>query len=474
LVLGLVSYFMFRLAQERNHASREAAIATAMNRFLADDLLAQTNPYQSGNAKEFFSDVIDRASSNIDRQFRAEPLTAALLHQTVAKAFDGRSDYARARREYDRANDLFLQAKGPLSQDAVLARLQRADMEARSGDPTSFVLAESGVKDAEAVISRIAQPDAELAVRVLSTRGLIALMRNDPRSAHENFGNAVRKAEAIPSFDQTALLKLKQRLAFSYLRLGDGAKAETLFRELIEASSKTAGAEDLNALPFHVNLSQALLVERKYAEAIKEADVIYPILVAKLGEDHEASMKVLGTRAAAEGSLGKWDDAIRDDLTAHELVARKQGPNSLFSISTLSDAALSQCRAGRYMEGIFNSRMAFEEAKSSFGANAGLTGGCSYALAICLMGNNQLNEAADLLDNIDAAAVTQLTGDFTVSAEVALAKGEFAVRRKNYLLANRYLQEAAPTFELPDANGMDKQTFQKLREVIDSHARAQM
>jgi hypothetical protein len=31
-----------------------------------------------------------------------------------------------------------------------------------------------------------------------------------------------------------------------------------------------------------------------------------------------------------------------------------------------------------------------------------------------LMGRNQLKEAADLLDNIDAAAVTQLTGDSTV------------------------------------------------------------
>jgi serine/threonine protein kinase len=470
LVVGLVAFYTIRLARERHRASREAAIATAMNRFLTDDLLAQSDPFKSGNAQQSLVDAISQASPRIDAQFKEEPLIAAGLHETIAKAFDRRSDLARARPEYERATDLFVKAEDPSSQDAIRVRLERADMEARSGDPGSVALAESMVNDAEAAITRNA-PQGELAVRTLLIRGVIAVQNNDIHSANQHYAEALRLAEQIPSFDQTAFFKIKQRLAFTYLRLRDGAKAEALFRDLIAASSKNGG-EDLNALPFHVNLSQTLLIERKYAEAIKEADFIYPVLAAKFGEDHDVTLKLLGARAAAEGSLHMWDDAIRDDQAAYEVIVRKQGPGALFAIETLSDTAVSQCRAGRYGEGEANARKAWVESTKGFGARAGITGGCSYALALCLIGRNKLEEASRLLNNIDVAAVTQLSGDSNVGASVALAQGEIAARHGDYALADRYAQKAAPVFDRSDADSIDKQALRDLKNAIDTHLRA--
>ena len=43
------------------------------------------------------------------------------------------------------------------------------------------------------------------------------------------------KANSLPEFDESARLTLQQRLGFSYIRLGDGAKAEQVFRGLIDA-----------------------------------------------------------------------------------------------------------------------------------------------------------------------------------------------------------------------------------------------
>jgi hypothetical protein len=167
-----------------------------------------------------------------------------------------------------------------------------------------------------------------------------------------------------------------------------------------------------------------------------------------------------------------WDEAIRDDLAIYKLVVHKQGPVSRMSLASLADAALSQCRAGRYAEGEINARKAFQQSKQAFGARAGMTGGSAYTLAICLTGMNQLEEASGLLNDVDVDAVTQLSGDSTVGPSIALAQGEIAVRRGNYVLADRYLQQAAPTFENPQANILDRQTLQRLRTAIDSHLAA--
>ncbi len=472
LVVGLVVFFTVRLAKARARADRETAIATAMNRFLAEDLLGRSDPFKSGQAKETFVDVVSQASSQIDLQFKGEPAVAARLHQTIAKAFDNRSDFPQARSEYERANTLFQQAEGPLSQDAVVVRLQRAAMEARSTDPGSLALAQSLLRDAETTISQITRPRADLAVWVPFARGAIDIIASDARAANKSFSAALRRAEAIPSFDRAALSQIKQFLAFSYIRLGDGAKAEALLRALIQEYSNTAGRDSPRALRARVNLVSALIIQHKYAEGLQEANLIYPALVAKLGEDHEVTLGILGTRAVSEAYLGLWDDAIRDDLATYRLSVRKQGPLAFRSVASLSDAGLSQCQAGKYAEGEQNTRKAFQDATQAFGARAGLTGGSAYALAICLTGTNKLDEASQLLENIDTKAVSQTNGNNTVDADVTLAKAEIAVRRGDYDSAERYIEAAAPVLDSPDADPSDKQSLEKLRKALDAHSRA--
>ncbi len=180
-------------------------------------------------------------------------------------------------------------------------------------------------------------------------------------------------------------------------------------------------------------------------------------------------MTVLGTRAASEGYLDRLNEAIRDDLAIYHLAVRKQGPVSFFSIGMLTDAALSQCRAGRYADGEPNARKAFEESKKAYGARAGITGGCSYSLAVCLIGANKLEEASELLRNIDVRAVTELSSDSTVGASIELAQGEVAARRGDYALAKRCVDDAAPAFASPGAPIGYRKELEELKRVVYSH-----
>ena len=469
LAVGLgLSFTLYRRAvRERDLANRQTAIASSINKFLSDDLLGRSNPFASGKASESLMDAIKQASPGIDRKFKNEPLIAARLHQTIARAFDNRTDYPDARQEYDRAAALFKQVDGELSEDAIIVQLQRVTLEARSYESGSLPLAKSILGQQEALIAKLPHPRPDLPVWLSSARGMVALIENNAKSAAENFQAAVDKAETLPEFDESARLTFKQRLAFSYIRLGEGAKAEQLFRELIVAFTRVVGADSPNVLRVRLNLAQAFMIQNKHADAIKEATAIYPEFVTRLGADHELTMQLLSTRAQSEGSLGLWDDAIRDDLAIHDLAVRKQGPLSFFAIATLTDASLAQCRAGRYREGESNARQAYAASMKAFGPAAGLTGGAAYPLASCLILLGKLDEASTLLQQINVPALTQLTGDPDWGANAALAQAEIAYRRGNYDAARNYLRTVTPVFTRQDAEPYQKRALESLRAALD-------
>ncbi len=465
--LGLSFTLYRRAVHERDVANRQTAIASSINRFLSDDLLGRGNPFSSGKTSESLMDAIKQASPGIDRQFKNEPLVAARLHQTIARALDNRTDYPDARQEYDRAAELFKQVDGELSQDAIIVQLQRTTLEARSYEKGSLPLAKSILEKQEALIARLSKPRPDLPVWLYSARGMIALIENNAKSAAENFQAALDRSESLPEFDESARLTFKQRLGFSYIRLGEGAKAEQLFRELIDAFTRIAGPDSPHVLRVRLNLAQAFMIQNKHLEAVREANAIYPEFVSRLGPDHELTMQILATRAQSEGSLELWDDAVRDDLAIYELAVHKQGPLSFFAVATLTDASLAQCRAGHTREGESNARKAYTDSVKAFGPRAGLTGGAAYSLASCLIALNKLDEASTLLQQIDIPALAQLTGDPDWGANATLAQAEIAYRHGNYDAARGYVETATPVFTRKNAEPYQKRSLESLKAALE-------
>ncbi|MGA7916734.1 MAG: serine/threonine-protein kinase [Candidatus Acidiferrales bacterium] len=469
VVVGLVVFFTLRLARERDNANRQTAIATTINQFLSDDLLGRGNPYQSGKATETLLDAIKVASPRIDRKFKDEPQVAARLHLTIAQALDNRTNYPEARAEYERAYQLFLQTEGPLSQDAIVVQLQRAAMEARSYQSGGLPVAKSLLAEQETLIPQVKNPRKDLPVWLYTAKGMIALIENDAKSANQNFKAASDAAMAVPDFDETARFNLRQRLAFTYIRLGDGATAERLARELIVAYAGANGSDSPYVLRVRLNLAQAFMIEGKYHEAVQEANGIYPDFLEKFGPEHELTMQLLATRAQSEGSLGLYEDSTRDDLAIYKIALQKQGPGSFYAIATLSDASEAQCRSNHLAEGEQNARKAHDGSIKAFGPHAGLTGGTALPLANCLIEQGKLQEASKLLAEIDSKVVAQLTGDPYWEASVNLAQAEIALRERNYAQAHKLIEAARPAFSRPDAEAYEKNKLDALSAEINTH-----
>lgn len=129
-------------------------------------------------------------------------------------------------------------------------------MEARTFQSGGIPTAKALIAAQESVLAKIKQPRKDLAVWLLSAKGMVALVESDAKTANQNFKTAADAAAALPEFDEIARFNLKQRLAFTYIRLGDGATAERLARELISGYSNTAGPDSPYVLRVRLNLTQ--------------------------------------------------------------------------------------------------------------------------------------------------------------------------------------------------------------------------
>jgi hypothetical protein len=298
---------------------------------------------------------------------------------------------------------------------------------------------------------------------------MLALVESDAKLANQNFKTALDAGVNVPEFDEIARFNLRQRLAFTYIRLGDGATAERLARELIAGYSKANGPDSPYVLRVRLNLAQALMIEKKFSESVEEANRIYPAFLAKFGPEHELSMQLLTTRAQSEGSMGRFDDSVRDDLAIYDLSVKKQGPLSFYSIATLSDASVAQCRGGHLADGEQSARKAHDSAVKAFGPKSALAEGTKLPEANCLIAEGKLDEASRLLKDIDTQPVVQLTGDPDWGAGVALAQAEIAAKRGNWGAAREFLDAARPAFSKPDAEEYQRQKLQSLSAGIASH-----
>lgn len=454
LTAGVVtSTLLFAQARhDRDVARRQTEIARLANDFLASDLLARSSPFRSARADETLLDAVKAAAPGIDRRFADEPAVAAQLHQTLARAFDRRSDWDAARDHYDRARDYWLRAEGPDSAQARVVRLQTAMMEARSYQQGGLERARIILDQEERAIAALAEIPPDLAVWRASARGMLALIENDAATAEAEFGRAAQAAEAQPErFDLGSRLTFLQRQAFALIRLGEGVRAEAIFRRLADEYAAMQGPEGGDVLMLRMNIAQSLMIQGRHAAAVAEADRLHPVLAKVLGADHEMTLQLLSTRAQSNGALERWDAAIADAAFVHASAVRKQGAASFFAIASLVDGATAKCRSGRRAEALRDLRRARADAHRGF-PGSGLEGGVDYAWAECLIADGQLDAAEVRLRGVDAAAVAQLIGDPRWGASLLLAKARIAAARGDAAGVRAQLGEIGDAFDRPVAD----------------------
>lgn len=445
---------MVLAARQRDAARRQEAIATASYDFLANDLIGHADPYISGQAEETVAAASARASKEIDRRFVSAPLIAARLHQSLARAFDQRSDVDLARQEYARADRAYARAGGEGGEDRRIALSQWAQLEALSGDVARLPYARELLHRAEAG----GPLTGEGLVWLRSARGSLALASEDVLAAQKSFREAVAAAKAAgPAIDERQRLNLRQRVAFTYLRLGDGKEAFARLAPLRTSFARLEGPDHPDTLNIRLNMIQALLVEKKYKDVITAATELLPLMERKLGQDNRRTLQALAVRQQALGSVGRYAEAARDGERVWRATAAHEGLRAFQAVAGRADTAETQCRAGQVVTGIGNARAALVAAHLDGAPETALSMAIRTTLANCLILAGRPSEVGALLDNIDRAKVSELVGDVKWGANLDLARAELMASVGKKVGARRLLAIAAEQL------GADADLFQRER-----------
>jgi DNA-binding winged helix-turn-helix (wHTH) protein len=429
---------------QRNEARQALALSEASYAFLADDVLGSPDPTRASQAEEPLVDAIVRAGGAIDHRFAGQPLIAARLHASLARAFDQRSDYPRAFNFYNSADGQFRRAGHGDSEDAIINRLQWATAEALSTREGGIDSARRRV-DAEDARINATGPDDELRFWRDAARAHIALAQSNGPEALARFAAARAWAEAHPDhFTPVQRINIAQRYAFMLMRMGETAQAEPILKRLAGEMTAIQGADHPDTLLLRLNLAQAQMLLHHHEAAVEAFNALLPVMERRLGRDHRHTLLLLAARQQSLGSLGLYAEAAADGDRVWRAAEAKDGAGSFAAVAGRTDTGINQCRAGATTSGLELIRAAHKAVRVSGVGAPALENAVRAALADCLIIAGRHREAAPLLTDIDRTAVSQLVGDPNWGAGIDLLLAEIAWVEGRRSEAETLLARATP------------------------------
>ncbi len=481
LGLGASLWFAQRAAHARDLVEKRNATLTAMNGFLANDLLGQTNPLagpaQSGQVeRETLVEAIDRVLPSIDTRFRDAPEIAGQLHMAVAAALDARTEYMQAAKEFANASERFRQAEGPLSQNGIIAALRRDNAEMRTSIPSIIVQAKANLVTQQKLIAQVPDVSPELQTWYAMAQSGNLIYSSHPAGALPLLRTAIQRAKATAGFNPRLLSALEIRIGSVYLPMNDGAHAEQAERDAI-AELESAGTQSLALAIPRLFLEEALVLEGKFKEAIAVGNSNYRQVRERLGPQNQLIMAILTNTAQAEGALEDYDDAIRDELALNE-VAKTIPSARYLQEDTLTDVALAECRSGRFSSGMKHAQQVIKESSGGATALPVFVNVSRFTLAECLIAQQEglgraapmhaLDQAGVLLQELNIPLVQQTAGDAGFEGACDVEEARLALLRGQTALAKDEADKAAPFMLRSDADAYERRVLTRVRAALVS------
>lgn len=271
LLVGLVtSLWQFqRTRLARNEAQHQAALATATNRFLNEDLLGAGI---GGNSPAWYEknpslrEILDAAASRLDQRYRHAPELAAGLHQTLGRAYSSTGEYRKSAAQLLAAADLLRTQLGAGSERSLLAEYELAVMQAHL---SQFKQATARLDRADAAAGVRRQAVSEISLRSHLARGGVAYQRLQMKPALDNFRAAQTMQQILHPDDAVMSAHILLSIAGCELRLGQPERAGAIARQILDGAAYTPQrvGRQVRAMA-RARLGNALRAQGRYGEAI--------------------------------------------------------------------------------------------------------------------------------------------------------------------------------------------------------------
>lgn len=326
-------------------ARRQAAISTAINRFLVDRLLGQASPENNPDANRVtLLEVLNRAADEVGGSFAGQPEVEASIRMAIGRAYHGLGENARSESHFRAALTIFHREPGTPGAQAIAAKTNLGHALCHLGRLDE---AEPLLRESVAESQRFLSPIDPISI---SSTGNLA----DFESTKDHFADAealyrrqLKDAGRAPEPDQAAILDTLNNLSIVLTRQGKTGEAEPLVRHLVEDSRRHRGPKHPGTLSAINNLAMILEKQGKFAEAERMFRQVADLNREVLGPSHPGNFAVLFNLAHVLSDLGRVDEAealFRQNLETQTRVLGPEHPTTLYTISRLAALVRSSGR----------------------------------------------------------------------------------------------------------------------------------
>lgn len=441
---SVVAFALYRSAvHARNEAQRELERASAINRFLNEDLIGRSNPLvvakgQSASLK----DVLLGARDGIGKRFGSQPLTEASIRTSMTMLFNMIELLPEAEAEARAALALYEREEGAASLDALKARTLLARLLTRT---SKFDEARSQLD----TLDRLTQPssDAYLTYLRSSAWGIYYMNQGDYAKALPEYRIAIpllRQAEP----DKTSLRdSMRMDLIGALTQTGRLDEARQEGNRLID---EIAARKDDNGLVIafaQAAVARTYTLDGDYDKAQAQLLAAQATIVQLLGADHTRNLMVLSDLFDVAMRRKDWPTALDYAKRVHEGFRAKFGEDHNVSNITLVNwgQALYENNDARAAEPLLQDAQRRLVAQlSAANPQSQLAGFWLAATAIDL---GHLDPAATLLDSLQAGTLEAAGADGLWTHRLEALRGMLRARRGESAAALPQLRSATTALQ---------------------------
>ncbi len=396
-VLGLLAavagtgYGLWQARRSLAETREAQAQAEAVNRFLGE-MLSSADPSRGGLEVKVV-EVLDEASTDVERRFAEHPAILASVHHTLGATYRALGAYQPARIHLERAVALRRELRGDDHPETLASR---AALAALTGDEGRLEEAEAALREVLEDRRRALGPEHVDSVE--SLRSLATVL--EARGSYDEAGAALaevaeRFAAALgPEDPQTLGAQISYAAVLD--RQGRATEAEAVQREALESAREALGEGHPTTLRAMADLAISLARQGRF----EEAEPLFRGAVdgrrAALGPDHPHTLTAASNLAVMLEITGRVEASTALQREVLESRRRTLGEDHPDTVASLGNLAASLIRNHQLAEAEPLLREAIAGATEGLGEEHPQTLMWRGNLATLLMRDGRLAEAERL------------------------------------------------------------------------------
>jgi len=441
LLIGIVGLTtgLFEAQRQRREAIDQSDARGEVNRFLTEDLLAASSPFQQGESVTAL-DLLHRASRRVDERFSGRPLTAAAIHYALGTSFMELGAFEDAARHLDRAIDLRRRFAGADAPDTVRSEIAVASLLAQRERPSE---AEAAFLLAIPRARRILGTKDPVLYSALNDLGTNYLTMDKGQEALSTLTEALDGRTRLLGARDPQVLVTAANIAQAYDHLGQTKRALELEIETLRVADSLEESPRMTVLGLCNNIGATYQDLNQDSDAAPYVRRAADLARQCLGPENPATLTIRANLAGLEVELG---DPLRGAEMYDEVVnarTRILGPDASDTISARYGYWNALWHGKKFEQAASGLRLLLDDAARALGDDHGLTIQTRVMLAHALLNAGRPLDAMPLAQR----ATQQLLAihgpdDKRTTAAAQLIRDIEAVLLDGTLKQNRVIEEA--------------------------------